>query len=277
MPGGEALLSAMTPIFRPLLALLVRQGVDYTVFAAILKRLFIQVAEDDLSRRGQKVTDSALSLLSGVHRKDIREWRLNGLESARHAAVPISTQVFTKWISDPAYAGAGHGLKRLGSEPSFETLVRSVSSDVHPFTVLNELIRLRMAHLEEYDQQEFVVLDTEAFVPPPGSQALLDLFRDNVADHVMVAAANLSGQPARLEQSVFAGGISRESAEALEVLSRSLWAQAQQQMIEAAREMYEADKSGQHHYRIRFGSYFFSADESVHITPTGDPAAGEKA
>jgi hypothetical protein len=57
---------------RPLVRLLVRHGVTYPVFATALKRVFLDAAIDELRERAMAQTDSAVSLLSGVHRRDVR-------------------------------------------------------------------------------------------------------------------------------------------------------------------------------------------------------------
>ena len=47
-------------------------GGDDAAFAAALKPVFLAQAEQELVRLGRKRTDSAISLLSGLHRKDVR-------------------------------------------------------------------------------------------------------------------------------------------------------------------------------------------------------------
>eukprot|EP01038_Epipyxis_sp_PR26KG_P001938 gene1938-2746_t len=59
-------------VLQPLVRLLLRNGVTYTVFAAALKRVFLAAAQQELASRGMAQTDSAVSLLSGVHRRDVR-------------------------------------------------------------------------------------------------------------------------------------------------------------------------------------------------------------
>lgn len=262
LPGAEELLPALAPILQPLVHLLLAQGIDYTQFAAYLKPLFLNQARAELAARGQKPTDSALSLLSGVHRKDVRVWREQGLDVRAEQSASLTNQVFTCWKDEPAYCdqqGRPRALPRIGPSPSFETLVRGLSTDVHPYTVLNDLLRLGLARLELVGEQECVLLNSDAFTPPPGSLELLQLFSANLADHVATATANMLGeQPARLEQSVFADGLSAESVERLAVLSRSLWEQANTQFITLARRLYELDRSGGHKHRMRFGAYYYS-------------------
>jgi len=266
LPGAEELLPALAPILQPLVHLLLAQGIDYTQFASYLKPLFLDQARAELEAREQKVTDSALSLLSGVHRKDVRVWREQGLGGRVEQSASLTNQVFTSWKDEPAYCdqtGRPRALPRIGPSPSFETLVRRLSTDVHPYTVLNDLLRLGLARLELVQDQECVVLNSDAFTPPPGSRELLELFSANLADHIATATANMLGeQPARLEQSVFADGLSAESVERLAALARTLWEQAHGQFITMARRLYELDKAGGHGHRMRFGAYYYSKTEN---------------
>jgi len=122
-----------------------------------------------------------------------------------------------------------------------------------------------------------VVLNQDAFTPPPGSLELLQLFSGNLADHIATATANILGEtPARLEQSVFADGLSGDSVERLSALSRSLWEQAHGQIITLARRLYEQDKNGDHHHRMRFGAYYHSAKEDHPTDAVPVPPAGEE-
>ncbi len=61
-------------------------------------------------------------------------------------------EVYTRWASDPLYCddrGRPRILDRVGGPGSFEALAASVSNDVHPRTLLRELIRLGVAtHVE---------------------------------------------------------------------------------------------------------------------------------
>ncbi|WP_231480514.1 hypothetical protein [Thiomonas sp. FB-Cd] len=125
--------------------------------------------------------------------------------------------------------------------------------------MLSDLLRLGLVQVQVVKGQEMVVPHRDGFVPPPGSREILELFSANLADHAWAAVGNLRGQGPRLEQSVFAEGITAESAEALGALARKLWADARSAMIAEATRRYDADlhRSGAT-CRIRFGTYFWS-------------------
>ncbi len=261
-PAADDALRAAAVVLGPMLRMLLASGVDYTRLAAQLKPLILEQARIELLRTGQPDTDSALSALSGVHRKDVRAWRQGALgERVAHEA-SISSQVFARWVQDPLYRDRRRRpkpLARHGEEPSFETLARSVTRDVHPYTVLAELVRLGLVQVQLVKGVETVLPNREGFVPPPGSREMLDLFGANLSDHARAAVGNLLGYDPMLEQSVFADGVTGESAQALAELARKLWAQARSEMIAEALRRYEADQGRDDAtHRMRFGAYYWS-------------------
>jgi len=280
MPPGEDVLRTLGSVLTPLVRLLLASGLDYTRLAAELKPLFIEQARLELLRTGQSDTNSAISLLSGVHRKDVREWRENGLATRISQELSMSSRVFARWVHDPLYRDRRKQpkpLPRRGSVPSFETLARSVTRDVHPYTVLTELIRLGLVKIEERKGEEFAVPKREGFVPPAGSREILELFGGNLSDHASAAVANLMGGAPRLEQSVFAEGITRESAAHLGQLARKLWSQVRSEMIAEATRRYSADQNREDATcRARFGAYYWEEDREAEQTAGHAPASGEQ-
>jgi hypothetical protein len=269
----DDVVQAVAAVLRPAIRLLLRSGIDYPRLAAELKALFIAAAVAEIDRAGHATTDSAISLLSGVHRKDVRNWRVTGRPAGAAHPVAVSARVFARWISDAEFItaqGQPRALPRTGPAPSFEALVRAVTQDVHPFTVLQELIRLGIASVEIQDGGEIVVPAQPDFVPPAGSREALDLLAANLADHATAAVSNVLGGPPTLEQSVFAAGITAESAERLQALARALWVRMRNEMIEEASRLYEADQDRpEARTRVRFGSYFWSGPWEP-AAPDGD-------
>jgi hypothetical protein len=262
LPAQEVV-DAAAALLRPAVRLLLHSGVSFPRFAAELKTLFIEEAAAEIQRAGHATTDSAVSLLSGAHRKDVRAWRETGRPAAAARPVALSARVFARWLADRRYTnarGKPRALPRTGDAPSFEALVRAETQDVHPFTVLQELIRLGIVEVEVRDERELVVPARVDFVPPAGSQEALELLAGNAGDHIAAAVSNMLGEAPQLEQSVFAAGITAASADRLHALARTLWARARLEMIEEATRLYAADQDkADATQRVRFGSYFRSA------------------
>lgn len=271
-------------VLAPLVRWLLRSGVHYGAVAHGLKRVFLAEARRELERRGGKVTDSALSVLSGVHRKDVRALGTHDEAAASLVPTPAS-MLFTRWITDerlrlpaggPDAGAVRLRLPRQGAMPSFEALAREVSSDVHPRTLLEELLRLGLVCEDGPD----VVLMHERFMPSDADVAAAHTLGVNVADHLSAAVHNLGGAPERyLEQSVYASGLSPASAQALAGEARELWAAAFDAMVRAATARLAQDDparaAGQwdpaQARRMRFGVYHYDEIEPIQEAP---PAAG---
>ena len=249
---GAAVL--MVPIVRWLL----RHGVAYGAFTDLLKAVFVQVAREELSQGASKLTDSALSVLSGVHRKDVRAIGEAETLPTQPSSVPLASQVFTRWLTDAHWrdrAGKPRPLPRTGDRMSFETLARSLSNDVHPRTVLDELVRLGLVQIEG----DTVLPRSGSFVPSQKQDALASLFAANVSDHTAAAVHNLTTPaPKFLEQSVFADGLTEESVDQLHQTARDLWAHAFDTMVRQATDRVAADDGAAQNFRIRFGVYYYS-------------------
>ncbi|MEZ0198432.1 DUF6502 family protein, partial [Pseudomonas qingdaonensis] len=73
-----SMLSALRRVMRPLVRLMLRKGVTYTMFTDLLKEVFVDVAHREFRLNDTAPTDSRISLLTGVHRKDVRRLRNEG-------------------------------------------------------------------------------------------------------------------------------------------------------------------------------------------------------
>ena len=265
-------LRAALALLVPLARWLVRNGVLYTSFAPALKAVFIEAARRELAAHGGKITDSALSVLSGVQRRDIRAMVTPEPDAARPKWPSAASQLVTRWLTDPAWRGADErplALPKNGEARSFDRLAHDVSSDVHPRTLLAELQRLGVVAVDG----DTVRLDAQAFVPQQGFDEMAGLMRDNVADHLAAAAHNIDGQGDKfLEQSLFGSGLAPASAAALGQLARRLWKQAFEQMAaEAGPRVERESQDGSGSMRMRFGAYFYAEP----IEPVSTPDAGD--
>jgi hypothetical protein len=258
-------LDAALRVMAPLVEWLLQEGVTYPRIANALKQTFLDAAPGVLENSSTKVNDSSISALTGIHRKDVREWRSVGRPLPQAKTFGAVMEVFARWSNDPAYCDP-RGRPRIlilgGGPGSFESLAASVTKDVHPHTLLRELIRLGIAARLDTDTDaggDKVRLCTEAFVPSEGAAEMLQLFSDNLADHLAAATHNLrqSGTP-MLEQSVFADDLRPESVAAMNALARQIWLRAFHEVVRDATALSNQDRgqSGADQ-RVRIGMYFY--------------------
>ena len=251
-------------VLQPLVRLLVRNGVTYTVLAAALKRVFLQVAQAELAGRNMPQTDSAVSLLSGVHRRDVRELTRGPVsEPGEPGPLGLAAQVVARWMHDPAFAqadGSTRVLPKGGEGSSFDNLVAGVSRDVRPRAVLDELLRLGVVQ----DTEDGLVLEGSGFAPRQGFEEVSWLTAANLHDHAAAAVANLQGEANFLEQAVFVDQISAASALQLQQAAKAAWKQAFHMVMQQAQTRFDGDAplpAAERGHRARFGVYFYSERE----------------
>lgn len=257
-------------VLQPLVRLLLRNGVTYTVFAAALKRVFLDAARQELSSRAMAQTDSAVSLLSGLHRRDVRTLaRADTAAPAAPAAPPptlgLAAQVVARWMNDAHFLdeqGASRILPKSGAGTSFDALVAGVSRDVRPKAVLDELLRLGV--VQESDAG--LALEATGFAPRQGFEELSWLFAQNLQDHAAAAVANLQGEGNFLEQAVFVDELTADSAARLQQVSVQAWKAAFKTVMQEAQQRFDSDAASAapeaRRHRARFGVYFFSEREN---------------
>jgi hypothetical protein len=248
-------------VMQPLVLWLLRSGVRHPEFSVAIKQTFLEQAAGELERLNAKQTDSAISMLSGLHRKDVKAMVTAMAQAPKKSSritrdslgrPTVPSQVMTRWLA----SGWPDELPMSGSAKSFEILSRQVSSDVHPRAVLNELVRLGMAE----QKGDAVRLCRNAFVPDQQMAEAGNLLAGSTADHLAAGVHNLSGPGDRkfLEQSMFADGLSTDSVKQLEHLAGALWMQVLNAMVRAALPLSEKDEPAGGDQRIRVGMFCYA-------------------
>jgi hypothetical protein len=283
-PGGpsSAMVRALRQLLRPLVRLMLAQGITYPYLADLLKGLFVEVADKEFRLDARPPTDSRVSLVSGVHRKDVSRLRqlLQTPEALAPSVVPRGAQLVAHWMGDARYLqedGAPRPLARLaseGGEQSFEALVSGVNSDIRSRVVLDEWLRLGVVHL---DDEGRVCLNTGAFVPTRGADEKAFYLGHNLHDHAAAAVHNvLGGQPPFMERSVHYNALAPASVDRLAKLSEQVGMKALLAVNKAAMEAEAQDsvarQPGESPQRITMGVYFYS--EPAEPNEPAEPAGG---
>ena len=256
----------------PLARLCLANGVTFAAVEELLKHAFVR--EANALEPGAPVhgTVSRISTATGLTRREVT--RLCSADApARSTKPPVASEVFARWTTDSRYRdadGAPCLLKRQGGESSFETLAQSVTRDVHPRSMLDELVRLGIVlHDKEHD---CVSLVGKEFVPSGDSRQMLDLLGDNVGDHLDAAVSNVLGDVGRHhEQAIFADELSSESIKELHHLIAEQWKSLRDAMVPKITELIESDRlAGRiQDQRLRIGLYSFDESSANTETPAG--------
>jgi hypothetical protein len=175
----------------------------------------------------------------------------------------LGAQLVARWVGAKAFLddkGKPLPLRRLasdGGEKSFEALVASVSKDIRSRAVLDEWLRLGVAHM---DEDNCVCLNVDAFVPKQGFEEKAFFFGQNLHDHVAASVHNMLdlGVPF-LERSVYYDTLTPASVAELAALSTELGMQALQTVNRRAMELETRDANKETaRERMNFGVYFYS-------------------
>jgi hypothetical protein len=275
----EALLHAMRELLQPLAELAVGQGVPLATVEEVLKAAFVNAARAALGKGGSERVVSRVSTATGLNRREVT--RLIQADTRVTEPKPSpATRVFTRWLSDPAWknaAGEPLALPRQGPTPSFEALAQTITRDVHPRSLLDELCRLGLARIDG----EAVQVASRTFVPRGDSTRMLGFVSSNVGDHLRAAIANLlADKPPHFEQAVFADGLSAASLEAANDLVRTQWKSLLAATVPTLQKMIDDDLAAGRptDQRVRIGLYSYgeATDASAQRAQAGRPAATRK-
>jgi hypothetical protein len=252
-----------------------RSGITFPVVADVMRSLFVDVAASELLTDTKSRTDSRISLLTGVHRKEIRRLReLPADGEAMTAVVTTSTEIIARWLG-PGYGDEGGRprslprMARTGAQ-SFDELVASVTTDVRPRAILDDWLSQGIVALDADDR---VHLQAAAYIPRAGSDEQLFFFARNLHDHIAAAAANVaaSGPIPFLDRSLHYDRLTQPAAVRLEAFAREAGMRVLQEANRLAQELVEGQagtSATEPTQRINFGVYIYRQDEPPVSEPT---------
>lgn len=276
-PPASALLQACRALLAPLAELAIARGLHYSDLDELLRAAFVEAALAAHPDVAASRAVSRVSAATGLHRREVS--RLMQAEPITEGKRSPATQVFTRWLSDPALQPGDAflaSLPRQGPAPSFESLAQSVTKDVHPRSLLEELCRLGLTRVDEATDR--VELLRDRFAPAGDEPRMLGFLASNVGDHLRAATANvLADAPPHLEQALFADELSRSSVQQLQPLVREQWQQLLRSLGPEVQKRIDDDKAQQRvqDQRLRVGLYAYSAPMAPATAP--EPAAAKSA
>ncbi|MEM8824288.1 MAG: DUF6502 family protein [Pseudomonadota bacterium] len=245
---SDRFLRVLRGLIRPLVRILIVRGVTAPAFYRLLKSVYVEVADQSFRLDTDAPTDSRISLLTGVHRRDVKALRLagdDGWEAARAKSAIFAT-VLSRW-------------RTAGAEPldraAFDALVAQVSTDVRPRTILDELLRQGLVVARDDE----LALTADAIAGPASEDHRLVFFAANLGDHLAAAAENLlADEPPFFERAVFYTRLTPDAVDALEARAREL---GQDLLVTLDAESRAAQDAGRtdpaNSERYRFGLYFY--------------------
>ena len=214
----QGLIAAYRRLMRPLVRILIRNGVAYGEFGEIAKEVYIDVAASDFRVPHRKMSQARISILTGLTRKEVA--RIIGDKNKKEDAqseVHRVTRVLTGWHTDADYTGP-YGLplelqfESSENQPDFTKLVQRYSGDMAARAMLDEL--LRIGAVQETERSWFKVL-TRTFLSKVDAPEGFELLGTGVTNFVSTIDNNILEQNLEnrnFERHVFAdNGIKEEN------------------------------------------------------------------
>ncbi len=174
--------AAVGKILRPLVGILIRNGVDCVSFEEEVRRTYVAVALDEFSLEGRKPTASRAATITGLSRKEVA--RLQKLQQQTEEPSLMShnraATVVAGWVRDPDFQNGlaqPRPLSMADTAGGFPALVKRYSRDVTPRAVLDELARSGTVRILPDGRAE---LTARSYVPTSDDLAKLEILGTDV-------------------------------------------------------------------------------------------------
>ena len=239
-------------LFAPIARLLVARGIPFPDLVERMKAHYVQAA---LAQAGDRTTDSRVSVVTGLQRRDVA--RLRGADVKDRRPNHLSRLV-SLWQTAAAWSDASQ--PRTLTRAEFDALAQSVRRDVHPRTMLDTLVSAGTVTLSPDGQM--VTLAQASYQPLAGSDDQLAYLARNLGDHAQAAFENVQGRdPPHFERAAHFTGLTEAQVAAL----AARFAAAEMALLRdigqtAARMKQENARPGP--MRFRAGGYFFRTEEA---------------
>lgn len=259
---GYTLKDAAQKIFQPMAKLIIRAEITYGEASEILKASLVKSASEKLGKSNEQITDTRIHLITGVHRKDVRRIRENEENTSDITSnAPLTSQALAKWLGDPKFQNSDGSPRHLRkktneTEVGFDELINSISKDVRPKALLDEMLSRKMVSINALGLIEPSLENIIANQPNGESAKYLGM---NIHDHLEVAISNLTDTAEKqLERCVHYFGLSEAAVQELENYSKQIGMSALLKINEKAQSLIK-DSKNHGNWDTNFGVYSYKS------------------
>lgn len=144
----KALSSSVQKILRPLVRILLRHGIPFGTFIELAKWVYVDVAAKEFKLANKKQTDSRISILTGLSRKEVKNVKQikSPTEDTAIERYNRAARVISGWVRDPSFQdgwGEPALLPAEGEGATFSQLVKKYSGDIPSRAILDELCSVK--------------------------------------------------------------------------------------------------------------------------------------
>lgn len=258
----QVLALALARLLRPLIRVLLRNGMAFHAFADVARKVYVDVAFAEFAPARKKQTVSNVSVLTGLTRKEVKRLREMppGEDAGGARSHTRALRVISGWLRDPSYQDADGRPAELpleGPEGSFARLVREHSGDIPTRAMLEALED--GGSVEVRGQR--VRLVQSAYIPAGDPVEGLRILGTDGAELIATIAHNLAAASGerRFQRKVSHEGVTPEALAACEGLVR----RRGQELLEELDAILAAAPEGESDAETRtvsVGLYFYQSD-----------------
>lgn len=148
--------SAATEIehyLKPMARQCINFRLDYRQISEMLKTALVSVAESEFAIEGKSQTNSRISLLTGVHRKDVKRLLSQNQNESLLRQHGLISKLITAWLETPELIGKDSEPKPIPRHPnsaystSFTELAGTLTRDIHVRALWDECINSGVVQL----------------------------------------------------------------------------------------------------------------------------------
>jgi len=200
----RTLFAAVLRLLRPLVRILLRHGIPFNAFSDLARWVYVDLAAREFGVAGRKQTNSRISIITGLSRKEVLRLRRmkEPVDAEAFERYNRAARVVSGWIRDRRFLKAD-GRPRIlpfdTGKANFSLLVKDFSGDVPARAVLDELL-----HVEAVDvmKDRKIRLLSRAYVPRGGQPEQFVILGTDVADLIRTIDHNIAGNERFLQRKV---------------------------------------------------------------------------
>ena len=214
---------AVLRMLNPIVQILLRYEISHSEFSELTKRAYVNVAFKYFSIPNRIKTNSRVSVITGLSRKEIVRINNIDLDEPPQTKGPLNraNRVIGGWLADEDFTDENKQPRQLllrEGKSSFEALVERYSGGTTYRAILDELERVGAVTVVNNNS---VALTHSGYIPSDNIVAMTDVVSTHAADLLSTIVHNLNAPTeARFQRQVTYSKVSKAVAEEFEQLSR---------------------------------------------------------
>ena len=188
VPHDNWLLRSVLRLMLPIARFCLKHSISYQEFSSTCKRAFLNAAKEQLERTNTQLNVSRLSVLTGLHRADVKKLLDSGKQGFEEAYQNVPARIALHWSQDKRFCtkqGIPRVLRYSENKGEFHDLVLSVNRNYSVRTILDGMLQ---AGLVEKTQSGLKLLKTE--ISTQSDKEIVKLLVDDVTSLFQVVEEN---------------------------------------------------------------------------------------